>query len=56
MKPRLACEANLKVLKFPVLASPKLDSVRAIIRDGGGTFSLPQSSPPKTFSQGNSHD
>lgn len=34
MKPMLACEANLKVLKFPVLASPKLDGVRAIIRDG----------------------
>lgn len=34
MKPMLACEANLQVLKFPVLASPKLDGVRAIIRDG----------------------
>ena len=34
MKPMLACEANLKALKFPVLASPKLDGVRAIIRDG----------------------
>lgn len=34
MKPMLACEANLKVLKFPVLASPKLDGVRAIIREG----------------------
>ena len=34
MKPMLACEANLKALKFPALASPKLDGVRAIIRDG----------------------
>lgn len=34
MKPMLACEANLKVLKFPVLASPKLDGVRALVRDG----------------------
>ena len=34
MKPMLASRANLKVLKFPVLASPKLDGVRAIIRDG----------------------
>ena len=34
MKPMLAGEANLKVLKFPVLASPKLDGVRALIRDG----------------------
>lgn len=34
MKPMLACEANLKALNFPVLASPKLDGVRAIIRDG----------------------
>ena len=34
MKPMLACEANLKALKFPVLASPKLDGVRALVRDG----------------------
>ena len=34
MKPMLACEADLHKLKFPVLASPKLDGVRAIIRDG----------------------
>lgn len=34
MKPMLACEANLKTLKFPVLASPKLDGVRALVRDG----------------------
>ena len=34
MKPMLACEANLSKLKFPVLASPKLDGVRALVRDG----------------------
>lgn len=34
MKPMLACEANLKTLKFPVLASPKLDGVRALVRGG----------------------
>lgn len=34
MNPMLACEADLSKLKFPVLASPKLDGVRAIIRDG----------------------
>lgn len=34
MKPLLACEADLSKLQFPVLASPKLDGVRAIIRDG----------------------
>jgi DNA ligase-1 len=35
MKPMLACEADLPKLKFPVLASPKLDGVRALVRDGG---------------------
>ena len=34
MKPMLACEANLTTLKLPVLASPKLDGVRAVVRDG----------------------
>lgn len=34
MKPMLACEANLKALKFPALASPKLDGVRALVRGG----------------------
>lgn len=34
MQPMLACDADLSKLKFPVLASPKLDGVRAIIRDG----------------------
>lgn len=34
MKPMLACEANLKSLKFPCIASPKLDGVRALVRDG----------------------
>lgn len=34
MKPMLAVEADLSKLKFPVLASPKLDGVRALVRDG----------------------
>lgn len=33
-KPMLACEAELDKLCFPLLASPKLDGIRAIVRDG----------------------
>ena len=33
-KPTLASPFNEALLKFPVLASPKLDGVRAIVRDG----------------------
>lgn len=33
-KPMLACEADLTKLKFPLLASPKLDGIRAIVREG----------------------
>ncbi len=33
-KPMLACEADLTKLQFPLLASPKLDGIRAIVRDG----------------------
>ena len=33
-KPMLACEADLTKLSFPLLASPKLDGIRAIVRDG----------------------
>lgn len=33
-KPQLACEADLDKLRWPVLASAKLDGVRAIVRDG----------------------
>jgi DNA ligase-1 len=33
-KPMLACEVDLDKLRFPVLASAKLDGVRAIVRDG----------------------
>ena len=33
-RPMLACEADLEKLRFPLLASPKLDGVRAIVRDG----------------------
>ena len=33
-KPMLATDADLTKLRFPLLASPKLDGVRAIVRDG----------------------
>lgn len=33
-KPLLACEVDLDKLRFPLLASAKLDGVRAIVRDG----------------------
>jgi len=33
-KPMLACEVDLDKLRFPLLASAKLDGVRAIVRDG----------------------
>lgn len=33
-KPMLATDADLEKLRFPLLASPKLDGIRAIVRDG----------------------
>lgn len=33
-KPMLATDADLTKLRFPLLASPKLDGIRAIVRDG----------------------
>lgn len=33
-KPMLACEADLTKLTFPLLASPKLDGIRAVVREG----------------------
>lgn len=33
-KPMLACDAELEKLRWPVLASPKLDGIRAVVRDG----------------------
>jgi DNA ligase-1 len=33
-KPMLACDADLDKLRFPLLASAKLDGVRAVVRDG----------------------
>lgn len=33
-KPMLACEADIEKLRFPLLASPKLDGVRAVVRNG----------------------
>lgn len=33
-KPMLACEADIPLLKYPLIASPKLDGIRAVVRDG----------------------
>ena len=33
-KPMLATDADFDKLRFPVLASPKLDGIRAVVRDG----------------------
>lgn len=33
-KPMLACDADLEKLRFPLLASTKLDGIRAVVRDG----------------------
>ena len=33
-KPMLATDADLNNLRFPLLASTKLDGVRAVVRDG----------------------
>lgn len=33
-KPMLATDADLEKLRFPLLASPKLDGIRAVVRDG----------------------
>lgn len=33
-KPMLATDADLTKLRFPLLASPKLDGIRAVVRDG----------------------
>lgn len=33
-KPMLATDADLDKLRFPLLASPKLDGIRAVVRDG----------------------
>lgn len=33
-KPMLAAEADLNALRFPLIASPKLDGVRALVKDG----------------------
>lgn len=32
--PLLAAKANMSMLRFPLLASPKIDGIRAVVRDG----------------------
>lgn len=34
MKPLLACKADLTKLTFPLVASPKLDGIRCLVKDG----------------------
>lgn len=46
-KPMLAVEADLDKLRFPLLASPKLDGVRAIVR-GGVVYSRSNKPIPNT--------
>jgi DNA ligase-1 len=33
-RPMLACEVDLEKVRYPVIVSPKLDGVRAVVRDG----------------------
>ena len=49
-KPLLASEANLETLQFPVVASPKLDGVRAIVTHGK-VFSRSLKPIPNSFVQ-----
>lgn len=49
-KPMLACEADLEKLKFPLLASPKLDGIRAIVR-GGVVYSRSNKPIPNKYVQ-----
>lgn len=49
-RPMLACEADLDKLKFPLLASAKLDGVRAVVRDGV-VFSRSNKPIPNKFVQ-----
>ena len=49
-KPMLACEADLAKLKFPILASAKLDGVRAVVR-GGVVYSRSNKPIPNVYVQ-----
>lgn len=49
-KPMLACDADLENLRFPLLASAKLDGVRAIVR-GGVVYSRSNKPIPNRFVQ-----
>lgn len=49
-RPMLACDADLEKLRFPLLASAKLDGVRAIVR-GGVVFSRSNKPIPNQFVQ-----
>lgn len=49
-KPMLATDADLTKLRFPLLASPKLDGVRAVVR-GGVVYSRSNKPIPNKFVQ-----
>jgi DNA ligase 1 len=49
-KPMLAAEADLSKLQFPLLASPKLDGIRAVVR-GGVVYSRSNKPIPNKFVQ-----
>jgi len=49
-KPMLACDADLKKLQFPLLASAKLDGVRAVVR-GGVVYSRSNKPIPNKYVQ-----
>lgn len=49
-KPMLAAEADLGKLRFPLLASPKLDGIRAVVR-GGVVYSRSNKPIPNRFVQ-----
>ena len=49
-KPMLATDADLTKLRFPLLASPKLDGVRAVVR-GGVVYSRSNKPIPNKYVQ-----
>ena len=59
-RPMLACDTNLDELRWPKLASPKLDGVRAIVRDGfvysRSNKPIPNAHVQRTFGHLEHHD
>ena len=59
-RPMLACDADLDKTRFPLLCSPKLDGVRAIVRDGivysRSNKPIPNAHVQRTFGHLEHHD